>query len=173
MDTRGPSTKLIHHLVVERAARKTGDNRAPGKQHGNGNPRQERTPEAVSSRPLLGPYAAAAAMHRQGTAVAVPCRLSLCRAAPERPVAQDRLLSDFPPPLRGWSRAGDAWKPAPGSHAAASVAYLAAVTMISTRNAGRARSARTQARAGGFCGSTQAFHTALCASNNCISASQT
>lgn len=46
--------------------------------------------------------------------------------------------------------------------------YLAAVSMP-----GRTWSARTHARTGGFSRSTHPFHTALCASNNRISASQT
>src|SRR5262245_25781806 len=50
--------------------------------------------------------------------------------------------------------------------------YLAAVTIISTRQL-RTRLARTQARTGAFCGLTQAFHTALCASKSRMSASQT
>src|SRR4029077_6132982 len=47
--------------------------------------------------------------------------------------------------------------------------YFAAVTMISTRISGRARSAFTQARAGGFSGSTQTFHTEFMSANNAMS----
>src|SRR5215831_20482144 len=41
--------------------------------------------------------------------------------------------------------------------------------MISTRISGRARSAFTQARAGGFSGSTQAFHTEFMSANSAMS----
>src|SRR6516225_2801998 len=43
------------------------------------------------------------------------------------------------------------------------------VTMISTSKFGRARSALTQARAGGFSGSTQAFHTEFISANSAMS----
>jgi hypothetical protein len=38
---------------------KTGDNRAPGKQYGNGNPRHKQPLEAVGSRPWFGADGAA------------------------------------------------------------------------------------------------------------------
>src|SRR5712671_1155539 len=47
--------------------------------------------------------------------------------------------------------------------------YFAAVTMISTNSSGRARSAFTQARAGGFSGSTQAFHTEFMSAKSAMS----
>jgi len=47
--------------------------------------------------------------------------------------------------------------------------YLAAVTTISISTSGRARSALTQARAGGFSGSTQAFPTGFMSANCAMS----
>ena len=52
---------------------------------------------------------------------------------------------------------------------AAAAANFAAVTMISISTSGRAMSALTQARAGGFAGSTQAFHTEFISANNAMS----
>src|SRR5690349_4664061 len=68
-------------------------------------------------------------------------------------------------------RVGDASGRPPGRRAAIGRLrdYLAAVTMISTSKSGRARSALTQARAGGFSGSTQVFHTEFISANSAMS----
>src|SRR5438094_4351145 len=58
-----------------------------------------------------------------------------------------------PPQIMAIGNIAHARRP-PGLH------YLAAVTMISTRHL-RTRSARTQARTGALCGSTQAFQSAI------------
>jgi hypothetical protein len=52
------------------------------------------------------------------------------------------------------------------------IVYLYAVTIISTNNSGTAKSALTQARTGGFSGSTQEFHTIFIAAKLLISVIQ-
>src|SRR5262249_30869917 len=112
-----------------------------GRERTGENPRQIDDPE-----PLQRPCPRRIFTHVKGSTNEVPARAGT-------PFLDDPCLGRWLPACAGISK-GDAAE-----------YHRAAVTMISTSTSGRARSALTQARAGGFCGSTHSFHTAFMAPN--------